>query len=151
MPKKPFFIAVFFAVSLLFFNIKPVLSAEASPEQFVSEFYTWYISESLTNKPPIAGQMMEKFIYPFTLKRLQINRAQGIGEQDYFLQSQDLWNEWLEVMRIHPVIPLNNELCIVPVSFELDIWSDSPNFLLVFVTKENDRLYISKVENTWDY
>jgi len=68
---------------------------------------------------------------------------------DYFTKSQDVWDEWLDVMVVHKQIKVNDTTSVVPISFK---WSDDKQrHLLVFVRKQMDGWRIIKVAGTENF
>lgn len=120
----------------------PAHARGQAPEALVREFYLWYGSYHLTERPsPVHSETMYDYVYPCTVKKHRIDRERGVFDYDYFLGGQDFWQELLDSLQVYDHIKVNDDTSIVPIGFGTEPTK------LVFVKEENDRLYIIKVED----
>ncbi|MEG6504762.1 DUF3828 domain-containing protein [Nitratidesulfovibrio sp. 1201_IL3209] len=116
-----------------------------SPEKFVYNFYQWYMREAiLFSNDPLKNNEIYRYVYSSTVRRNLIELDRRNYWVDYFLDSQDPNEEWLETIHVYKAIAINDSVTVVSVNFA----GDKPEYtpLLVFLGKENGKLRIIKVE-----
>ncbi|MDR3044686.1 MAG: YbjP/YqhG family protein [Desulfovibrio sp.] len=116
-----------------------------SPEKFVYYFYQWYMREAiLLGNEPLKNGEIYRYVYADTVHRNLVELDRGNYWSDYFLDSQDSNEEWLETIHVYKAIAINDSVMVVPVNFA----GDKPECtsLLVFLGKEAGELRIIKVE-----
>ncbi|GAB6037605.1 hypothetical protein JCM15519_21640 [Fundidesulfovibrio butyratiphilus] len=114
-----------------------------SAENHVKEFYQFYIRSG--TKITIDSDL-SSYVDGCTLRTLRIMYNRACFDSDYFTRSQDVAEDWLDVLVIHKEMKVNDTTSVVPISFR---WSeDKQHHLLVFVKKEVDGWRIIKVSGT---
>ncbi len=116
-----------------------------SPEKFVYDFYQWYMREAiLLGNEPLKNGEIYRYVYADTVHRNLVELDRGNYWSDYFLDSQDSNEEWLETIHVYKAIAINDSVMVVPVNFA----GNKPECtsLLVFLGKVAGELRIIKVE-----
>ena len=142
--KKICMIPLFVLAVLLYTH--PAYSKNNSAEQCVKEFYIWYITECVKQDDPLASHDIYKYVDHCTVNNIRIFYERAYFDADYFIKSQDVWEEWVDGMVIYKEIKLTETVSIVPVSFK--ITDDVYNNIVAFVRNENGKYYITKLVGT---
>lgn len=117
-----------------------------SAGEHVREFYQFYIRSG--TKVTIDSDLTE-YVDGCMLHSLRIMYERAYFSTDYFAKSQDIADDWLDVLVVHNEIKINDKTSVVPITFK---WSeDKQHHLLVFVKKELNGWRIIKVASTNDY
>ena len=142
--KKICMIALFVIAVLLYTH--PAYSKNSPAERCVKEFYTWYIIECVKQDDPLNNPDIYKYVDHCTVNNIRIFRQRAYFDADYFIKSQDVWEEWLDDMIIHKEVKLTETVSIVPVSFK--VTADVSHNIIAFVRNENGKFYITKLVGT---
>ena len=137
----------FFLVTLILCCFpKSGFCAYQTPEDLVRDFYTWYIELSTASRNiPVYDKKIYDYVYPCTVNRCRKDHEKVARDSDYFTKSQDIWKELLDELVVYQAISINDSVSIVPVSINPKMnWN-----IIVFVKKEDDALYIIKVEDQY--
>ena len=138
-------IAFFFLINISFAH-----GAESSPGELVKEFYQWYLPYESDSNTPIRDSVIYKYVSRCTVKRLRIDLERGTlpGGVDYFTKVHDYdVDDWVENITIHENIKMNEYSYVVPVTLGLKNKKD----IIVFVSYEDNSLYITKIDDTRPY
>jgi hypothetical protein len=121
-----------------------VATADA-PDVVAKNFYRWYLKELSKNRDPLtdSAAAMKTYVSGKTLQKLRrmINSPDGM-EADYFIQTQDYMDEWLQPPKsqIKRISDTHSELTIT-----LGEHTKNKYQLSVAMLKEESRWKISKV------
>ena len=136
-----------FLVCGLFTIIQPAYCKDQTPEELVRNFYTWYFGElSKFGNLPELDNNVYKYIYPCLVNKLRIEYKTGSRDFNYFTYGNDYWPELSNYITTGAAVKINDEVSIVPLGFGETKERSVPN-LIVFVQREKDTLYITKVES----
>lgn len=123
--------------------------AEQSPEQFVKEFYSWYLKADTENKMPEQSPDIYKYVAKATADRLRDDLRRGTLPRDegYFTKVQDYSAaEWGASTVIHQATVLSDAV-LVPVTFGTKTKID----VILFLKKVGGQWKIIKADGTLAY
>jgi hypothetical protein len=147
--KRKFFLCPVFLLALAW--LSPALQghcAAKTPEEFVGDFYAWYLQADTDGANPLNDEEIFKYVAAETLEYLHTSNA---VEVDYFLQVGMAVVPWDEAKVIaQTAIPMANGFMVVPVTFKFrsDDWN---RHVIVFVKQDGEAWSIFKVTNIFPY
>lgn len=103
-----------------------------NPEEFVKQFYQWYIKKDKGSDPAEMTKDIYKFVSKSTVDKIQLDTKNGTLPNDvsYFTKVQDYDpTEWQSSINVHAFTELNNGVVLVPVSLGKTEKSDVILFL----------------------
>ncbi len=119
--------------------------AATGPEEFVREFYDWYVREwFVEGKKPLLNDKIYKYISRCTVERCRIAFDRQEWGSDYFVAAQDYDEEWIKDIKAYDASVINATTLVVPVNVA-GAKASYPD-LLVFLKSEGDTFRIIKVE-----
>ncbi len=112
--------------------------AAQTPEDFVGEFYTWYMAACNDGGDPWEDEAMMKYVARDTVEAVRAARRDPVD----FLQSGMVY-DWNSPVA-HPAFPMAGDLMVVPVSMRMagEDWH-----VIVFVKQDGETMSIVKTAN----
>ncbi|MFS2221182.1 DUF3828 domain-containing protein [Pantoea sp. B65] len=125
-------------------------AALQKPEDFVRQFYDWYITADKGNNPAEMSDEIYKYVAKSTTDRVRadIKRGSLPGDVAYFTKVQDYDpDEWKTTTIIHPALALSNGITLVTASFGKQDKTD----IVLFLKLEHGGWKIIKVDDVLPY
>jgi hypothetical protein len=139
---------ILYVTFILLFNTEAYCKS-ITPENFVRDFYIWYCNALLNHKiqiDPVFDEKIFDYVNKCTVNRLRINSKRGFVGEDYFIKSNDFWQELIDDMAVLNAISIDSDVSIVPVVFK--VTKNTTHSIIVFIAKKNNSYTIIKVEDT---
>jgi hypothetical protein len=140
---------VLFTAIILHIQIQNIYCIDASQQELVHSFYTWYIQKEWFDpmqtggrKPAIFNNEIYKYVSACTVERCRLEYKRMNIDSDYFTKSQGFDQKWLNSMTVSNPIQLEEHTSVILVDFD----QASTLSLAVFVQKENTSYRIIRVE-----
>jgi len=147
--KKSCYSFIAFMISIFFAGGSPAYCAEQTPEEFVKEFYTWYIAKTLeSNGNPEESDEIYNYVHPCTINKLKVENEKGIRDFEYFVTSQDFDPASDAVPVVGKSVKISETVSIVPAGYKDSVFPKGEPYFIVFVEKQKGRLRIIKVEGS---
>jgi len=147
--KGKFFLCIVFLFALTWlWPALPGHCAAKTPEEFVGDFYAWYLQAGTGDANALDDDEIFKYVARETMEYIRTSNA---VEVDYFLQVGMMVSPWDEAQVIaQTAIPMANGFMVVPVTFKFrsDDWN---RHVIVFVKQDGDSWSIFKVANIFPY
>lgn len=122
-------------------------SAEKILEDFVKEFYTWYITRSIDSDEILEeNDDIYKYVHACTVNKLQITYRKGLMFSNYFFQTNGFDPRPGDIPIVTKSVKITETVSIVPVGYHGSDWQTEP-YLIVFVENQKGGLRITKVED----
>lgn len=121
------------------------IAAPISPEAKVESFYRWYLKNDTSAVVQLKRPAISNFVAARTLARLRDDLERGTlpGDNDYFLKSQDIGDDWIAHIHAQPACLLG-DVAIVPVTIGT---RDMKTQFVVFLHRERSEWRIIKVSS----
>lgn len=132
-------------VTSLFFQVAN--AATQQPEEFVRQFYQWYIQADKADQPVETSDGIYKYVAKATADRIraEIKRGGLPGDVAYFTKVQDYDPaEWQANMDVHHAVMLTDGVALVAVTFGKQEKVD----VVLFLKQQQDHWQIIKAVDT---
>ena len=122
-------------------------AAIAPPEEFVRQFYQWYIQADEGDEGAEASNGIYRFVEKSTADRIRVEMKRGgmSGDVAYFTKVQDYDpQEWKSSLDIHHPVTMSDGVVLVAVTFGKQEKKD----VVLFLKQEQDHWKIIKADDT---
>lgn len=113
-----------------------------SPEQVVSEFYYKYLVAAEMTDMEASNVSSQKAILNYTTKHLRVLRDRDDSGADYFIDAQDICEEWKSSIATH-TLAINNYYALVNLSLG---YGEAVSLYAISLVKVKDRWLINSVK-----